>query len=159
MKTTSPLTLREPGEGLRVSVVGDIYTFLATGKETNGRYALWEAVVYPGGGPPLHKHQWEEEGFYVLEGEITFVLGSERLVASQGTFVNMPVGTPHAFKNEGATPAKMLISVAPAGLEQMFLEIGKPLSPGESSVEPPSKEEIDKLLAAAPSYGIEILLP
>jgi len=60
-------------------------------------------------------------------GEITLVVGDERLTASAGMFANMPVGTPHSFKNEGGKPARMLISVAPAGLEQMFFEVGVPL--------------------------------
>src|SRR5437764_11671555 len=118
--------IKQQGEGCTVAVVGDVYRFLATGDDTNGKYALWEAVVPPGGGPPPHTHSREEEGFYVLEGEITFLVGDKRLVASAGTFANLPVGTPHAFKNESNRPARMLISVAPAGLEQMFFEVGQP---------------------------------
>ena len=106
-------TLRKPAEGRTVAVVGDVYRFLATGEDTNGTYALWEALVPPGGGPPPHVHSREEEGFYVLEGEITFTVNGERVVAPAGTFANMPVGMLHSFKNESARPAKMLISVAP----------------------------------------------
>src|SRR5438874_4823008 len=90
------------------------------------RDRMWEAVVPPGGGPPPHVHSREEEGFYVLEGEVTFRVGEERFVATAGTFANMPVGTPHSFRNEGSHPARMLISVAPAGLERMFFEVGVP---------------------------------
>lgn len=100
-----------------------------------------------------------KEGFYVLEGEITFTVNGERVVASAGTFANMPVGTPHSFKNEGDRPARMLISVAPAGLEQMFFEVGVPLDEGASTALPPTHEEIEKLLAVAPKYGIEIKVP
>jgi len=147
------------GEGRTVAVVGDVYRFLATGDETDGRYALWEAIVSPGGGPPPHVHSREEEGFYILEGEITFQIGGERRVATAGMFANMPVGTPHSFKNETARPARMLISVAPAGLENMFFEVGQPVAPGATSVPLPSKAEIGKLLAVAPRYGVEIRLP
>ena len=69
---THPPTVREPDEGESVSLVGDVYRFLATGDETDGRYAMLEAIVPPGGGPPPHIHSREEESFYVLEGEITF---------------------------------------------------------------------------------------
>jgi quercetin dioxygenase-like cupin family protein len=151
--------LRKPGEGRTIAVVGDVYRFLATGEETNGKYALWEAVVPPGGGPPPHVHSREEEGFYILEGEITFQVGDRRLVATEGTFANMPVGTPHAFRNESGRPARMLISVAPAGLEKMFFEFGVPLPQGASTGPPPTREEIDRLLEVAPRYGIEIRLP
>jgi quercetin dioxygenase-like cupin family protein len=142
-------TIRKPTQGRTVAVVGDVYRFLATGEDTGGKYALFEAVVGPGGGPPPHVHSREEEGFYVLEGEITLTVNGERVVAAAGTFANMPVGTPHAFKNEGSRPARMLISVAPAGLERMFFEIGVPLAEGATTASPPTKDEIEKLLAVA----------
>jgi len=152
-------TIRIPGQGRTIAVVGDVYRFLATGEDTNGQYAMWEAVVPPGGGPPPHVHSREEEGFYVLEGEITLTVNGERMMATAGTFANMPIGTPHSFKNESGLPAKMLLSVAPAGLEQMFFEVGVPLAEGATTALPPTKEEIEKLLAVAPKYGIEIRLP
>ena len=80
-------------------------------------------------------------------------------MATAGMFANMPVGTPHSFKNESGGPARMLISVAPAGLEQMFFEVGVPLAEGATTAPPPTKDEIEKLLAVAPRYGIEIRLP
>src|SRR5947207_455148 len=143
-------TLRTPAEGRTIAVVGDVYRFLATGDDTNGKYAMWEAIVPPGGGPPPHVHSREEEGFYILEGEITLQVGEKRIVASAGMFANMPVGTPHSFKNESGKPAKMLITVAPAGLEQMFLEVGEPAAQGTKTALPPTKEEIEKLLVVAP---------
>ena len=152
-------TLRDSTQGQTVAVVGDVSRFLATGKDTDGKYALFEAIVSPGGGPPPHVHSREEEGFYVLEGEITFTVNGERVVGKAGTFANMPVETLHSFKNEGTQTARMLISVAPAGLEQMFFEVGVPLAEGATTAPPPKKEEIDKLLAVAPRYGIEIRLP
>src|SRR6266481_4622048 len=102
-------TIKQPGEGRTIAVVGDVYRFLATGEDTNGKYALWEAIVSPGGGPPPHVHSREEEGFYVLEGDITIQVGDERIVAGPGMFANMPVGSLHSFKNESARPARMLI--------------------------------------------------
>jgi quercetin dioxygenase-like cupin family protein len=151
--------IRTPTEGRTIAVVGDVYRFLATGEDTNSKYALWEAIVPPGGGPPPHVHSREEEGFYIFEGEITLLVGKERIVATAGMFANMPVGTPHSFNNESDRPAKMLISVTLAGLEQMFFEFGVPLPEGSTTALPPTKEEIEKLLAIAPRYGIEIKLP
>jgi quercetin dioxygenase-like cupin family protein len=159
MSNFSTPVIRKPAEGRTVAVVGDVYRFLATGEDTDGKYALWETIVPPGGGPPPHVHSREEEGFYVLEGEVTFTIGEKRLVASAGTFANMPAGTPHTFKNESRQPARMLISVAPAGLEKMFFEVGVPLAEGTTAALPPTKEEIEKLLAIAPTYGIEIMVP
>jgi quercetin dioxygenase-like cupin family protein len=155
---THPPTVREPGEGRTIAVVGDVYRFLATGDETDGRYAMFEAVVSPGGGPPPHIHSREEESFYVLEGEITFQVGDQTIVADVGTFANMPVGSLHSFRNCTDKPARMIISVAPAGLEKMFMEVGQPVEFGQQA-QPPSKAEIETLLAVAPNYGIEIRLP
>ena len=156
---THRATLRNPAEGRTIAVVGDVYRFPATGDETNGKYAMWEAIVPPGGGPPPHVHSREEEGFYILEGEITFMIGEQRVVATAGMFASMPVGTPHSFKNESSKPAKMLISVAPAGLEQMFFDVGVALPEGSTTALPPTKTEIEKLLAVAPNYGVEIRVP
>lgn len=151
--------VRTAAKGRTIAVVGDVYRFLATGDDTDGKYALWEAIVPPGGGPPPHVHSREEESFYVLEGEITFRVGEDVLVAKAGTLAVMPVGTPHTFKNESSQEAKMLIAVAPAGLERMFFEVGTPLASGATTAPPPSHEEIEKLLKLAPKYGVEILLP
>ena len=148
-----------PSEGRTVAVVGDVYRFMATGDDTNGKYAFWEAIVPPGGGPPPHVHSREEEGFYILEGEITFQIGEKRVVATAGTFANMPTGTPHSFKNESEKPARMLIVVAPAGLEQMFFEVGVPLDDGATTALPPTHAEIEKLIEVAPTYGIAIKSP
>lgn len=158
-KKVTQATIRKPCEGRTIAVVGDVYRFLATGDDTDGKYAVFEATVPPAGGPPPHVHSREEEGFYVLEGEITFTIGDKRFVAGAGMFANMSVGTPHSFKNESGKPARMLISVAPAGLEKMFFECSVPLPEGSTTALPPTKEEIEKLLAIAPRYGIEIRLP
>src|SRR6201993_3984889 len=136
MSKRPPFLVNKSGEGRTVAVVGDVYRFLATGDDTNGMYALWEALVGPGGGPPPHVHSREEEGFYVLEGEITFTVNGERVVATAGMFANMPVGTPHSFKNQSTKPARMLISVAPAGLEKMFFKFGVPLVEGTTTALP-----------------------
>lgn len=153
------LTVRTPNDGRTITVVGDIYRFLVTAADTDGKYAQFEAIVPPGGGPPPHVHSREEEGFFVLEGEITFISGERRFVAGPGSFVNMPIGTPHCFKNETDRPARMMLTVAPAGFEQMFLDVGTEVPFGTTTTPPPTKADIDKLLTAAPRYGIQILVP
>jgi quercetin dioxygenase-like cupin family protein len=139
--------------------VGDLYRFLAVGDDTAGRYASWEAVVPPGGGPPPHVHSREDEWFYVLEGEMTFQVGDRRETVAAGTSVHMPVGVPHAFLNESGRTSRMLITVVPAGLEQMFFEVGQPVEPDATTAPPKSPAEIERLLAAAPRYGLKILVP
>ena len=153
-----PATIRHGGEGPVIAIVGDTYRILVTGKETGGRYAMWDARVPPGGGPPPHTHSREEESFYVLEGEVTFTGEGETFSAGPGTFASMPLGSLHSFRNATAKPARMIISCAPACFEQMFFEAGRILAPGETAG-PPTKEEIEKLLAIAPKYGVEISVP
>ncbi|MEY4198446.1 MAG: Quercetin 2,3-dioxygenase [Verrucomicrobiota bacterium] len=99
----------QPDEGPAFSAVGDVYRILATGDQTGGAYALCEARVLPGGGPPPHIHHREDESFFVLEGEITFQLAGKKVVAKAGSFIQGPRGIPHAFKNESTVPARMLI--------------------------------------------------
>ncbi len=148
--------LTGPGKGRTIYVVGDLYRFLAVGDDTNGSYAFWEALVPPGGGPPLHVHSREEEGFYVLDGEATFTIGDEVVRAEEDSFVNLPPGIRHSFRNQSMGILRMLIVVAPAGLEKMFFETGVPATDPRATMPPPSDEEIERLLAAAPRYGITI---
>lgn len=144
-----------PGEGQSFWVVGDRYTFLATGEDTGGAYALIHALVPLGSGPPPHIHRREDETFYVLEGELTFQVDGRTFTASGGSFVTLPKGTLHSFLNTGPTPAKMLILVHPSGLEKFFAEVGK--AAGDETEPPPP--DIAKLLAIAPRYGLEIQVP
>ncbi len=99
------------------------------------------------------------EWFYVLDGEIAFTANGGRVVAGPGTFAHLPVGTPHSFRNDTDRPARMLISVAPAGMEGMFFEVGVPLPDGAATAPPPAKDEVERMLAVAPRYGIEIRSP
>ena len=152
-------TVRRAGEGRTIAVVGDVYRFLATGDETDGKFAMFEAFVPPGGGPPPHVHSREEEAFYILEGTVTFRVGDAVIRAEAGTHVTLPVGVPHGFANETHARARMLITMAPAGLEEMFFEVSRPVPEETTTTEPPTPEEIGMLLAAAPRYGITILGP
>lgn len=151
-------TWASQADGQSIAVVGDVYRFVTTGIDTNGTYATFEAFIPPGGGPPPHIHRREEESFFVLEGEVTFTVEDSVQVGKAGYFANMPVGTLHAFKNMSDKPARMLISVAPAGLEMMFFEVGTPIAWG-ATPPPPTHEEVERLLKAAPRFGVEIKLP
>ena len=154
----SPADVSKAHAGRTIAVVGDTYRFLAMGEDTDGRYATWEAIVPPGGGPPPHIHSREEESFFVLEGEITIQVGADHFVARAGTFANMPVGSLHSFTNETNKIARMIISIAPAGLEKMFFEAGQPLAP-DGTAPSPSKADIERLLSVAAKYGVEIRVP
>jgi quercetin dioxygenase-like cupin family protein len=148
-----------PGSGQTFALVGDVYQILVSGKDTGGKYAVVETIVAPGGGPPPHRHSREEEGFYILEGELTVTIDGRRETLTAGMYANLPVGSVHFFKNEGTKTVRMLLTVAPAGFEQMFAEVGQPLPPGSTTAPPTSKEEIDRLIQASSRYGLELMLP
>ncbi|MCI0457514.1 MAG: cupin domain-containing protein [Gemmataceae bacterium] len=147
------------GQGRSFWVVGDRYTLLATGEDTGGSYALIEALVPPGGGPPPHIHHREDEAFYVIEGELAFHADGQSYRAGPGAWVTLAKGSLHHFKNEGAGQARMLIVVHPAGLEKFFAEVGREATGVDSGAGVVTPAEIEKLLAVAPRYGIEIRLP
>lgn len=159
MSTPAQLIQLGSGEGPAFSAVGDVYRMLATGEQTGGAYVLSEARVLPGGGPPPHIHHREDESFFVLEGEVTFQLGDKKVVAKPGAFIQGPRGIPHAFKNESAKPARMLIFVTPPGFEKFMAEFATPVPSFDSPPVPVTPADIGKLLGIAPKYGIEILPP
>ena len=140
----------------RISAAGDLYTVLVSGDETGGKYAVVHASVPPGGGPPPHVHSREEEGFYVLRGEVTVTADGSTIKAGPGAMVNLPVGSVHCFKNETSQPAEMLITVVPSGFEKFLEEFGTLLSDPNAGAIPMSHDEVERLMAAAPKYGIEL---
>jgi quercetin dioxygenase-like cupin family protein len=149
----------QAGEGRSIWVIGDRYTIKAAGRDTGAAFALIEALVPPGGGPPPHIHRREDEAFYVLEGELQFHVDGLDITAEAGAWITLAKGSLHHFKNVGSTPARMLILVTPAGLEDFFLEVGREAVAGESEPAGPTPADIQKLLETAPKYGLEIRLP
>jgi quercetin dioxygenase-like cupin family protein len=137
---------------------GNQLRFLVTGAETGGAVFIAEGLVLPGGGPPPHIHSREDESFYLLEGTLTVQVGGETLQPSPGDFVYLPRGIAHSFRNPGKENARMLVTATPAGLEKYFEETFYPAV--EGSGPPPLTEDlIKRAIAAAPKYGLELLLP
>jgi quercetin dioxygenase-like cupin family protein len=119
------LTVAEPGDPATtfVSLVGNTYALLITGAQTGGRYCLIDMRVPDGGGPPPHRHDFEEM-FTVLEGQIEFTFRGEKRVVGAGSTVNIPANAPHFFRNTSGAPARMLCMCAPAGQDEYFLRVG-----------------------------------
>lgn len=118
----------EPNKGKHIAVAGDINTILAFKEDTGGTYSLIEAKVFPGGGPAPHIQTREHEGFYVVEGLITFMVDKQRIEGKPGTFVNVPPNVLHSFKNETNETAKVIFILSPPGIEQLFVEVGLEVS-------------------------------
>jgi len=152
------VTLVPPGEGKKLWVTDELMTLKASGEDTGGAYSLADSMVPPQGGPPPHIHHREDEAFWVLEGELEVSVGENRFRAGTGSFVHLPRGVLHSYQNVGTAPARFLTLMVPAGLERFFEEVGKPGT--DLSSQPPFEEEdIDRLLAVAPNYGVEIPPP
>jgi mannose-6-phosphate isomerase-like protein (cupin superfamily) len=147
----------EPGQGPSYYLDQNLYTFKAVGEETGGAYTLFEMIVAPGGGSPLHRHNEEDESFYVQEGEIEFQLDDRILVATAGTFIYSPKGQIHRIKNTTSVPAKMLALVMPAGVEKFIAKVGKTVNDRITSAPPLSSEDLDKMLSTAPKYDCEVI--
>jgi len=147
------------GAGKTLWVLGDLYEFKATAEDTGGRFALWKTTTPPGNpGPPPHIHHNEDEVFYLLEGELELMVEGRASVVGAGTFVNIPKNTLHTFRNAGTTPARFLGLVVPAGFEGFFEEIGEPVTDTSSSP-PAGPPDVEKIMATAPKYGLEIPPP
>lgn len=116
-----------PTEGDAMWVLGGLYTWKAVGAQTGGEYSLCEVRGPAGFAAPLHRHERENEGFYVASGEVTLVLGDVETRLVEGGFGFAPTGSPHTFRLE--TPeARLLLLITPGamGHEGMFLEMGEP---------------------------------
>ncbi len=157
-----PLTLADPDDpGLtHLGVVGDTYTILISGRDTAGRYALIDMLIPAGGGPPPHRHDFEEM-FHVLHGMIEVTIRGHAARAEVGQTVNIPALAPHAFHNAGEGTARVLCLVSPAGLEEYFTAFGDPLTSRTASAPHLSAQELGERLhtasALAAAYRIEIL--
>ena len=157
------LTLARPNDDQalpHLGVVGDIYTILLTGKDTAGRYCLIDMFVPPGGGPPPHRHDFEEM-FTILDGEIEVTFRGAKSTLRAGETANIPSNAPHQFQNVSERPTRLLCLCSPAGQEEFFMAVGIPLP---TRTTPPPKLDAAaqaafkaKSEALAPQYRTELL--
>jgi quercetin dioxygenase-like cupin family protein len=172
--STSPIPADDPRRTLvvarpaderslpHVGVAGDTYTILLSGNGTAGRFCLIDMYVPPGGGPPPHRHDFEE-AFTVLDGEIELTFRGETSTVRAGDTVNIPANAPHRFRNAGTGPARLLCICSPAGQEEFFLAIGARVE--TRTTPPPPLDEaarralLARILELAPRYRSELLLP
>ena len=157
------LTLANPDDPKmrHISVAGGTYTILVSGDDTGGRYCLIDMLVPPGGGPPPHRHDFEEM-FTILDGEIELTFRGAAKQANAGSTVNIPANAPHSFKNKSDKPARLFCMCAPSGQEEFFIAVGDPV---ESRTAPPPKlskaeqaERIQRAKALSAKYRTELLV-
>jgi len=145
-----------------IGLVGDTYTILVAGEDTAGKYTLIDMHVPPGGGPPPHRHDFEEM-FTVLDGEVQVTFRGQTLIARAGETINVPANAPHAFTNTAATPSRLLCLCAPSGQEEFFTLVGQPVATRTQAPPPLDADAqaafIAKSKALAPKYKTELLPP
>ena len=156
----TPITL-SANDGQSLSVVGDTYRILISSAETDGAFATIDMLIPPGGGPGPHAHPDFQESFFVIDGEIEVKSEAGTYIATKGSFVSIPKGgIIHCFKNKSDKLAHLLCMVVPAGLEELFTEIGKPVPFGEFLPPPEmNPQKIQELLAIAEKHGQKVYPP
>lgn len=156
------LTVTNPDDrqARHLSVVGDTYTILVSGKDTQGRYCLIDMLVPDGSGPPPHRHDFEEM-FSLLEGELEFTFRGQTQTVKAPATVNIPANAPHQFKNASGATVHMMCMCTPAGQDEFFMAVGVPVDSRDAPPPELSKEEqvakgklADEL---APKYRTEML--
>lgn len=147
-------------QGNHISLVGDTYRIVISGKQTNGEYAIIDMQVPPGGGPPPHSHASIHESFYIIDGAVEFSTEEGKFIAKKGDLVTIPKGGAiHAFKNTSQEIAHMLCTVVPAGLDEFFEEVGTPVKAGEFLAPAhPDEASIQKAIEISRKYG-QVLYP
>src|ERR1700724_1659060 len=138
-----------------LGVVADTYTILLSGTDTAGRFTLIDMHVPPGGGPPPHRHDFQE-ALTLLEGELQAIFRGEKDTVRAGETIHIPANAPHQFHNASSKPVRMLCICSPAGQEEFFKEIGTPVA---ARTTPPPKVDaaqeatfIKKVMQLAPKY-------
>ena len=145
-----------------IGLVGDTYTILLAGKDTGGRFCLVDMHIPQGGGPPPHRHDFEES-FILLDGEIEATFRGAKKTVRAGETVHVPANAPHQFTNKSDQPVRMLCICSPAGQEEFFALVGVPVA--TRTTPPPPLDEKEqaafraKAEALAPKYKTEFLPP
>jgi quercetin dioxygenase-like cupin family protein len=143
-----------------IGLVGDTYTILLSGKDTAGRFCLIDMHIPPNGGPPPHRHDFEES-FILLEGEIEATFRGTKSIAKAGETIHIPANAPHQFHNVSSQPVRLLCICSPAGQEDFFAQVGIPVA--TRTTPPPPLDAaaqaafIAKVEALAPKYKTELL--
>jgi quercetin dioxygenase-like cupin family protein len=151
---TLPARALAAGEGEARWWFGQLAVIKSTAETTGGGHTLVEITAGPGFETPLHIHHDEDEGFWMLDGSATFTVGEETVEAGPGAYLYGPKDVAHKWR-AGEDGARMLYLFAPAGFEELIMEMSVPaeeLVPPPADVTPPA----DAVEIAA-GYGVELL--
>jgi quercetin dioxygenase-like cupin family protein len=140
--------------------VGNTYTILLGGKDTAGKFCLIDMHIPPGGGPALHRHDFEET-FILLEGQALVTFRGEKHIVKAGESLHVPANAPHRFENVSGENVRLLCLCAPAGLDEFFKEVGVPVASRTAPAPESTPEQIQafrkKGMELSPKYRTEAL--
>jgi quercetin dioxygenase-like cupin family protein len=143
-----------------IGLVGDTYTIVLSGNDTDGRFCLIDMHIPPGGGPPPHRHDFQES-FVLLDGEIEVTFRGAKSVVKEGETVHIPANAPHQFQNKSGQPTRLLCICSPAGQEEFFAKVGVPVATRTMpppKMDPTAQAEFRaKAEELAPKYRTELL--
>jgi len=135
-----------------------LVTFVATTADTEGAFFVYHQVAPSGFATPLHTHAAYGEGFYVLDGEVTFFHGGEKTVLGKDGFVFIPGTKAHGFRVSSDTPATLMIVSPPQSTFSGFVkEAGEPAA--SHQLPTPSQPDFARLAALSAKYGSNLLGP
>lgn len=124
MSVNEPIIQLNKNEGTHVIAAGNQYRIIASGAETQNRFSVMETILEPGQEAPNHAHFFEDEPFYVLEGEIASFLDGHALTATEEDIVSCPPGVSRGFHNKTHRAVRMLLCYRSAELKEMTLRDG-----------------------------------
>jgi len=141
-------TIVKAGERKPLNVLGMPLTMLCESRETGGAWSLFDEEVPLGMGPPAHRHYWDE-AYYILDGEVDFMIDGEPVRSSRGDFNYLPRGTVHGFKGASEAAARVLIFAAPAHGSEFFRELNDKIRR--------VPEDLSKIPQIGQRHGIEFI--
>lgn len=136
---------------VKLNILGIPMVIRIHGRDTGGVVSAVESHDVPGGGPPPHIHQNEDETFQILEGEYEWTIGDETFVVAKGTTIFAPRGIPHTYRYLGSEPGRLMCVITPSGFEGFFEEIG--------AMSPDLQQDIPRVLEIGSKYGLQFLPP
>jgi quercetin dioxygenase-like cupin family protein len=145
----------KPGEIETFAYDAGTVRFLASSEDTNGAWSLLEVIEMPGYKTNVHRHNYTDEAFYVLEGQLITRINDTITEYTAGSYIVIPRGTPHAQGNRKQAPAKILLTMTPGGFEQSFkdrVELFKTTKPDDPDFRKKRNEN-----AVKGNYDVEFL--
>lgn len=153
------VTVRRAGEAPATWAMGSLFEQLVGSDRTADAFGASLVTQPPGLATPTHVHTREAEAWFVLEGTVTYLAGTELVELGAGDFIHLPRNVPHAFRITGTTPARYLALSVPGRLMSLYDEVGVPAASRQLPDGGLPPADVRRWLELAPSYGLQVVGP